>query len=139
MRITDDARIKCGTTNNSNPQVVYVSYLSWLNPLSGECDTAVTYSVIKSFKKNIRDTILETDFLDDRSMCDFDIKWNVLENQRPARMPFEIFVKQREGNSKSLREMRNLLEELFREPILTFLDDLKEIGMGASMKKLKTH
>lgn len=135
MSITDKAKVRCGTTDNTSPQVVYVSYMSWMTPVNESCSTAATNAMLKEFKKQVYEIISSSEDFDSKIMLDYDVKWNILGENKPAKLPIDIFFKQKAHKVKNLREARNVLQELLREPVLQLIDNLKCIGICASLSK----
>lgn len=125
LNINDYIDVKYGSVNRKTPLVVYLEGKAWLKPLyDGDYETPID-NVIDKFKKNIKKSIVDDEFFENKMIFDFDIKTASLRENKKSFMSFEIFLRQQE-TFLSLKELGEMLANKYKCIIDEFVYDLNE-------------
>jgi hypothetical protein len=125
--LNDKIELRYGTVNRINPNVVYVVGNTWVVPkYEGDYKRDVL-NIVNRFKKLLRKKVNDSDTFDNNIVCDFDIKFATLRQNKKNCITFEIFLKQNSKNDLiEFNSLSNKLNEIFKEIVIEFLFDLKE-------------
>ena len=119
--------LRYGTVNRINPNIIYVVGNMWVVPkYKGDYKRDVL-NAINKFKKLLRKKVSDSDSFDDNIVCDFDVKFATLKQDKKNCITFEVFLKQNlKKELITFNLLPNKLNEIFKEIIVEFLFDLKE-------------
>lgn len=91
-----NARVKYGTTNSFNPQVIYINAKSWLHK-DVDKDKTDIIPIEKKFKYKIRTILSQWDKFDRDFILDFDFsKSNKMKKSNKLFLEINLFIRQRE-------------------------------------------
>ena len=127
---SDFFRVKIGTMNKSNPQVLYIEGRTFISPQE-EYDY---YSYMAQFRKNMNRYITETisDFncFDNRYILDFQVANSGIKVGKKSFLSFQLFLRQKQDNIKSLKEMKNTLQDFVDNILFSLKENIIENGFN---------
>jgi hypothetical protein len=127
---SDFFRVKIGTMNKSNPQVLYVEGRTFISPQE-EDDY---YSYMAQFRKNMNkyivDTINEFGCFDNRYILDFQVANSGIKVGKKSFLSFQLFLRQKQDNIKSLKEMKGTLQNFVDNVLFSLKENIIENGFN---------
>lgn len=127
---SDFFRVKIGTMNKSNPQVLYVEGRTFISPQE-EDDY---YSYMAQFRKNMNkyivDTINKFGCFDNRYILDFQVANSGIKVGKKSFLSFQLFLRQKQDNIKSLKEMKGTLQNFVDNVLFSLKENIIENGFN---------
>lgn len=106
-------RLKFGTMNRSNPQVVYLEGRTFISPLyDNDNYQFLIQSIRKKFSSAINYELLKNCDFDKRFILDFQIANSGVRVGKKSFLSFQLMLKQNEKNIKSFKEIKKLSEKM---------------------------
>lgn len=134
IALNDNLRLKYGSVNRFNPIVVYFIGKTWITPLfDGDYENDLN-KIINNFKRRLKEKICYTTYFNDDFICDFDLKINSMMKDKPNFLSFEFYLRQ-QNEIVQLKDIEENIEDIFKNPIDMFINDLNEKCFSARKKK----
>ena len=121
----NDLKTSYGSVNKNEPLVIYINGKSWIQPnFIGDYQSIID-RICKNFRHNVKRAVINSDLLENKLVCDFDIKIQSMKENKKSFLWFEFYVKQR-PNFLSLSNIKDKLLDLFTEPINNLVSDFNQ-------------
>ena len=120
MDVCSHIKLKYGTVNRNNPQVIYVSGKCWVSPLRKMDYTSVFNEAEKNMRKNIKTFLIDGVNFEDKYILDFDINIDNISPNEKKFLSFDFYLKQNEKNKKEL----SAFKDVFNREISTIVNNL---------------
>ena len=129
-------RLKFGTVNRVNPQVVYLEGRTFISPLE-ELDSYnyLIQNIRKKFSSSIGYEIAGNEFFDSRYILDFQVANSGVKVGKKSFLSFQLMLKQRSNNLKSFKEIKKLSEEPLIRVINKMVDEITNDFIISKTKK----
>lgn len=135
LDVCSHIKLKYGTVNRNNPQVIYVSGKCWVSPLRKMDYTSVFNKAEKNMRKNIKTFLIDGINFEDKYILDFDINIDNISPNEKKFLSFDFYLKQNEKNKKEL----SAFKDVFNRKISTIANNLvyvlKENGFTVNKTK----
>ena len=135
LDICDDIDLKYGTINKDNPKVIYVSGKCWITPMDEMDYPCAVSSIEKEFLRVVKDLMFDGDDFDDKIIMDFDVNGENMELGEKKFLSFDFFLRQGNGNNKSLRDLKSVVSNKVMVAINSLLCSLNEKNFSVSKTK----
>jgi len=123
----DKIELRYGSINKLKPNIIYVIGNSWIIPQYVGDYKRDIINIINRFKKLLRQRVKESNNFDNNMVCDFDVKFATLKENKKNCMSFEVFLKQYSKNGIiPLNDLQDVLLNIFKEVVIELMFDLKE-------------
>ena len=119
LDINEYIDVKYGSVDKSNPVVIYITCKGWVCPECIEYYDENMEMIFNEFKKKLKKTITNSQYFENRFVCDFDLKTASVRENKKNYISFEFFVKQTNG-LRSLKDMKKIMKDTFKG----IIDDL---------------
>ena len=129
--------IKYGTTDKTNPQVVYITGKTWVKPTKKIDFHESIGDIRKRMEKRILNRLKTVDGMDNKYIFDLDINPLNMKVGNSKFMTFNIFLRQNKGNVRSLKNVGGLLNVAFLPLIEEMTDDFNRDYFELIPKKSK--
>ena len=134
----DGFKLKVGTTNKTNPIVIYVEGRGFISPSEEKEkeDYSKDISEIKHvFKASISDKLHENKHFDNKFIVDFQIASSGIAVKKKSFLSFQYLLRQNEENVKKLIDIKNTYSNMF----ISIADELRDaiIEKGYVLSKTK--
>ena len=134
----DGFKLKVGTTNKTNPIVIYVEGRGFISPSEEKEkeDYSKDISEIKHvFKASISDKLHENKHFDNKFIVDFQIASSGIAVKKKSFLSFQYLLRQNEENVKKLIDIKNTYSNMF----ISIADELRDaiIEKGYVLSKSK--
>lgn len=80
--------------------------------------------IFNNFKKRLKKSIVNSQYFENRFVCDFDLKTASMRENKKNYVSFEFFIKQKSGNIYSLKDIKKKMKETFKGIINDLVNDL---------------
>lgn len=120
LDVCSHIKLKYGTVNRNNPQVIYVSGKCWVSPLRKMNYTSVFNEAEKNMRKNIKTFLIDGVNFEDKYILDFDINIDNISPNEKKFLSFDFYLKQNEKNKKEL----SAFKDAFNRKISTIANNL---------------
>ena len=120
LDVCSHIKLKYGTVNRNNPQVIYVSGKCWVSPLHKMDYTSVFNDAEKNMRKNIKTFLIDGVNFEDKYILDFDINIDNISPNEKKFLSFDFYLKQNEKNKKEL----SAFKDVFNSKISTIANNL---------------
>ena len=120
LDVCSHIKLKYGTVNRNNPQVIYVSGKCWVSPLRKMDYTSVFNEAEKNMRKNIKTFLIDGVNFEDKYILDFDINIDNISPNEKKFLSFDFYLKQNEKNKKEL----SAFKDAFNRKISTIVNNL---------------
>ena len=120
LDVCSHIKLKYGTVNRNNPQVIYVSGKCWVSPLHKMDYTSVFNKAEKNMRKNIKTFLIDGVNFEDKYILDFDINIDNISPNEKKFLSFDFYLKQNEKNKKEL----SAFKDAFNRKISTIANNL---------------
>ena len=120
LDVCSHIKLKYGTVNRNNPQVIYVSGKCWVSPLRKMDYTSVFNEAEKNMRKNIKTFLIDGVNFEDKYILDFDINIDNISPSEKKFLSFDFYLKQNEKNKKEL----SAFKDVFNRKISTIANNL---------------
>ena len=135
MTSVNGVSLKYGSTNRTNPQVLYVTGKAWVKP-TREMDYSDSLSRVKKrMERRILERLRLVDSLETKYIFDFDISPLNMKAGRPKFMTFNIFLKQKKENMRPLKGAGKLIDSTIVPLIDQMVEDFNENDFVLKGKK----
>ena len=122
---------KVGTTNRSNPIVIYVSGKAFIAPNFEKSDYCNDLNDIrKLLKRKISSSLKSNKRFDDKFISDFKIASSGVSYGKKSFMSFQFMLRQNSGNILPLNEVKSLDSNFFNEIIDSLENDITSRGFS---------
>jgi phage antirepressor YoqD-like protein len=132
---SDYFRVKAGTMNKSNPQVLYIEGRTFISPQE-EDDY---YSYMNHFRKNMNNNITENirkfNCFDSRYILDFQVANSGIKVGKRSFLSFQLFLRQKQDNIKSLKDMKCTLQDFMDNVLFSLKKDIIDCGFNIYKSK----
>ena len=98
LNIDDFFNVKYGFVNRLNPLVFYITCKTWILPNSGFQYQKYIKDIINKFKRNLKNNILTSSYLDNKFIYDEYINYNTMKENKKNYFSFEIYLKRKEND-----------------------------------------
>lgn len=95
----------------------------WICPECIENYDETINLIFNNFKKRLKKTITNSNYFENRFVCDFDLKTASVRENKKNYISFEFFIKQSK-NIFTLKEMKKKMKETFKGIINDLVNDL---------------
>lgn len=129
--------IKYGTTDKTNPQVVYITGKTWVKPTKKIDFHESIGDIRKRMEKRILNRLKTVDGMDNKYIFDLDINPLNMKVGNSKFMTFNIFLRQNKENVRSLKNVGGLLNIAFLPLIEEMTDDFNRDYFELIPKKSK--
>lgn len=129
--------VKYGTTDKTNPQVVYITGKTWVKPTKKIDFHESIGDIRKRMEKRILNRLKTVDGMDNKYIFDLDINPLNMKVGNSKFMTFNIFLRQNKGNVRSLKNVGGLLNVAFLPLIEEMTDDFNRDYFELIPKKSK--
>lgn len=122
----DGFKLKVGTTNKTNPIVIYVEGRGFISPSEEKEkeDYSKDISEIKHvFKTSISDKLHENKHFDNKFIVDFQIASSGIAVKKKSFLSFQYLLRQNEENVKKLIDIKNTYSNMF----ISIADELRDV------------
>ena len=120
LDVCSHIKLKYGTVNRNNPQVIYVSGKCWVSQLRKMDYTSVFNEAEKNMRKNIKTFLIDGVNFEDKYILDFDINIDNISPNEKKFLSFDFYLKQNEKNKKEL----SAFKDVFNREISTIVNNL---------------
>lgn len=120
LDVCSHIKLKYGTVNRNNPQVIYVSGKCWVSPLRKMDYTSVFNEAEKNMRKNIKTFLIDGENFENKYILDFDINIENISPNEKKFLSFDFYLKQNEKNKKEL----SAFKDVFNRKISTIANNL---------------
>lgn len=115
-------KLKIGTTNKTNPIVVYIEGRTFICPQDDKDDYSKDISEIKhSFSRAISQHIQESELFDNKFIVDFQVASKGISLNKKSFLSFQFLLRQNKDNVLKLKDLKVFAEEM----ILDIVDNLE--------------
>lgn len=130
----ENATVKYGTNDKINPQVIFISFKTWIIP-TFEDETYVSVFELskRQIKKIISSFISETNIFSSKYIIDFNLNPNKLTSKGKKFMQIDIFFKQNNKECISIND--NIFHSIFTMLINDIMNNLEENDFSLSNRK----
>ena len=113
LNLCDKITSKYGTTNYSNPQVIYITCKTWIIPTyDGEYELSMK-EIRKKFKKNVSRMIYNSKQFMDKFIFDFDTNTSNLIHNKKKYISFSIYMRQKPNKTYDLKDLKPFMIQEF--------------------------
>lgn len=120
LDVCNHIKLKYGTVNKNNPQVIYVSGKCWISPLRKMDYSSVFNEIEKDMRRNITTFLTDGVNFENKYILDFDINVDTLSPNEKKFLSFDFYLKQNDRNKKEL----SALKDVFNRKISTIANNL---------------
>lgn len=131
-----DFRLKIGTVNKSNPQVIYVEGRTFISPLEEE-DSYTYYiqSIRKNFSSIISKELSKTKLFEDKFILDFQVANSGIRKGKKSFLSFQFLLRQPHNEIKQFKEIKTLSTEIMDNIINSLKSIIIDNGFALSKTK----
>lgn len=119
-------RVKIGTVNKHNPQVIYITCTCWITPQvqlqQKKYDGVIEY-ITNEIKEYIKETFIIPGHFDRKHIFDLETCTDDMTMGKPKYLNFELYLKQNKDNVKKLTE----IEPFVSKKLNTLFKDIVEL------------
>ena len=119
LELNEYIDVKYGSIDKLNPLVIYVTCKGWVCPECVENYDETMDSIFNDFKKKLKKSIANSQYFENRFVCDFDLRTASVRENKKNYISFEFFVRQK-NKIHSLKEMKKPMKDTFKG----IIDDL---------------
>lgn len=129
-------RLKFGTVNRINPQIVYLEGRTFISPLE-EMDSYnyLIQSIRKKFSSSVGYEIAGNEFFDSRYILDFQVANSGVKVGKKSFLSFQLMLKQRANNVKTFKEIKKLSEDSLLRVVDEMVDEITNNFIISKNKK----
>ena len=125
LNINEFIDMKYGSVDKNRPCVIYIEGKSWVTPkCKGTYKDAIS-EIVTNFKDNFKAAIHSTDDFYNKFLFDFDIKSNLLKENKKSFMSFELLIKQN-GDVLTLNDIKTKVEMLLGGTTNNLVEDFNK-------------
>lgn len=137
LNFNDSFNLIYGSVDRINPQVIYINGKTWILPqMKGENKTVI-YSILNTFKKNIKNAILNSTYFSNNYICDFDLNIPNTNDMKKHFLSFEIYLKQVNQPLIDLKTIKPYIKNSFYNIINDFEQELRDNAFALTKSKHK--
>ena len=131
-----DFRLKIGTVNKSNPQVIYVEGRTFISPLEEE-DSYTYYiqSIRKNFSGIISKELSKTKLFEDKFILDFQVANSGIRKGKKSFLSFQFLLRQPHNEIKQFKEIKTLSTEIMDNIVNSLKSIIIDNGFALSKTK----
>lgn len=103
-----DFRLKLGTINKNNPEVIYIEGKTFISPLNDEMNFKnVLQSVRRNFNFTISETLKSCDIFENKFILDFQVANSGIRMSKKSFLSFQILFRQDRNNILPMKVLKN--------------------------------
>lgn len=132
----ENFKIKIGTTNKTNPIVVYVEGRAFISPQEEKDDYARDISEFKhDFSRSISQHISNSTLFDNKFILDFQVASKGISLNKKSFLSFQFLLRQNRNNVRKLKEVKDLSEDMITSIVSTLAENITEHNFVISKTK----
>lgn len=129
------AIVKFGTVNKTKPQVVYISFGTWIYPNTTGNHKQYLIDLEDTVRKSIKTHILNDGLFCERYLLDYDICLDSFRLDSKRFLSIEIFLKQNSTIVHSMKELLPTVTERTIKVVDELVDDLESNNFTVTKTK----
>lgn len=131
-----DFRLKIGTVNKSNPQVIYVEGRTFISPLEEEDNyTYYIQTIRKNFSGAISKELSKTKLFEDKFILDFQVANSGIRKGKKSFLSFQFLLKQPYNEIKQFKEIKSLSSQIMNNIVSSLKTIIIDNGFALSKSK----
>ena len=120
---SENFKLKIGTTNKTNPIVVYIEGKAFISPRAEKDDYTRDISEIKhGFSRAISSNISQSKYFDNKFIVDFQVASKGISINKKSFLSFQFLLRQPKDNVLKLKDVKENSEDMIKK----IVDDLEE-------------
>lgn len=129
-------KLKIGTTNKTNPIVVYVEGRAFISPQEDKEDYTRDISELKhEFSRAIRQHIADSSIFDNTYILDFQIASKGISLNKKSFLSFQFLLRQNKEKVYKLKDVKALSEDMITSIVSNLAEDIVEHNFVISKTK----
>lgn len=128
--------LKIGTTNRSNPYVIYIEGRTFIMPLN---DKESYNKDLFDFKKSLRDSIVKSinnsHLFEDKFILDFQVAESGIMKNKKSFLSFQFLLRQNRNRVLPIKEIKNEASETITYIVNTLEDTINNHNFNLSKTK----
>lgn len=135
INVSDCIDVKYGSVNKNKPQVIYIIGKTWLSYHLESVNSSIVKKIMSSFKREITKSLSHVNIFSDNILFDYDINLDFKNSNKF--MTFEIFLKQKKMEIKSMKNFENSIYNIIYNPIQDLIFNFNKNNFTLNTKKSK--
>lgn len=132
----ENFKIKIGTTNKTNPIVVYVEGRAFISPQEEKEDYTRDISELKhNFSRAISKHISDSSLFDNKYILDFQVASKGISLNKKSFLSFQFLLRQNKENVHKLKEIKDLSENMITSIVSSLAENITEHNFVISKTK----
>ena len=132
----ENFKIKIGTTNKTNPIVVYVEGRAFISPQEEKEDYTRDISELKhKFSRAISKHISGSSLFDNKYILDFQVASKGISLNKKSFLSFQFLLRQNKENVHKLKEIKDLSENMITSIVSSLAENITEHNFVISKTK----
>lgn len=132
----ENFKIKIGTTNKTNPIVVYVEGRAFISPQEEKEDYTRDISELKhNFSRAISKHISGSSLFDNKYILDFQVASKGISLNKKSFLSFQFLLRQNKENVHKLKEIKDLSENMITSIVSSLAENITEHNFVISKTK----
>ena len=132
----ENFKIKIGTTNKANPQIIYIEGRTFICPQEEKEDYTKDITDIKrGLSRAISRNIQSTDLFDDKFIIDFQVASKGISLNKKSFLSFQFLLKQNKERILKLKDVKDSAEEIINDIVSSLEENILEHNFSISKTK----
>lgn len=133
---SENFKLKIGTTNKTNPMVVYIEGRTFICPQEGKDDYSHDISEIKhNFKRSISQNIQNSNLFDNKYIIEFQVASNGISLNKKSFLSFQFLLRQNKDNVLKLKDLKVSAEGMIKNIVDSLEENIVEHNFVISKTK----
>ena len=133
---SENFKLKIGTTNKTNPLIVYIEGRTFICPIEDKDDYSRDISEIKHhFSRTISKCVHDSNLFENKFIIDFQVASKGISLNKKSFLSFQFLLRQNKDKILKLKDLKLSAEEMIREIVNTLEESIVEHNFVVSKTK----